>query len=190
MRQVAQLVFVTGGLALLAGCHAPTRMATQVTDTPRVDLALEGGNRGYLVGTPPAAPELKTTRQIVETTIEIPSFYRPKPGGTPATLESVPAPQSQGPGGREGEAAVDSTPAAPERYDSYVVQKGDSLWSIAAKPEIYGKASRWRRLFDANRDLLKTPDRLRAGMTLKIPRGENVEEGSTTYGKDGIVYKK
>jgi nucleoid-associated protein YgaU len=68
-------------------------------------------------------------------------------------------------------------PAAPTgRYDTYVVQKGDSLWSIAAKPEIYGKATRWRRIFDANRDLLKSPDQLKAGMNLKIPREDGAEE--------------
>ncbi|MBI4342382.1 MAG: LysM peptidoglycan-binding domain-containing protein [Candidatus Omnitrophica bacterium] len=80
---------------------------------------------------------------------------------------------------------------APSHYDTYVVQKGDSLWSIAANPEIYGKASKWRRIFDANRDLLKSPDRVRAGMTLKIPRGESEDGGSTTYDDDGgITYKK
>ena len=57
------------------------------------------------------------------------------------------------------------------------MKRGESLWSIAAKPDIYGKATRWRRIFDANRDLLKSPDRLKAGMKLRIPHeDENVEE--------------
>ena len=77
--------YLTAGLALVtaAGC----RTATRITEVPRVDLQVEasGGNRGYLVGTPPAAKEWKTTRQIVEADVELPSFYKPKPGGAPAS---------------------------------------------------------------------------------------------------------
>ena len=77
-----------------------------------------------------------------------------------------------------------SNPEPPARYDTYVVKKGDSLWSIAAKPEVYGTATKWRRLYDANRDLLKSPERLRPGMTLKIPRSEGEEsEDVGTYTK-------
>src|SRR3990167_5540396 len=164
--------------ALMSGC----RTATRVTTVPRVDLELAGGgNRGYLVGTPPPAGELKTTREMIETDVEIPTFYKPKRGATSGALEDIAPPEMD----------MDDTGGAPAAgpYDSYVVQKGDSLWSIAAKPEIYGKATRWRRLFDANRDLLKSPDRLKAGMTLKIPRGEE-GVGETTYGDEGISHKK
>ena len=165
----------------LAGCYTTTRMAAKVTEVPRVDIGLEGGNRGYLIGTPPEGSQMKTTRQMVEATIEIPSFYKPKPGvGAPA------APQGADAAPTAEESA--GPPGASGPYDTYVVQKGDSLWSIAAQPGIYGRASRWRRIFDANRDLLKSPDRLKAGMTLKIPRGAGV--GSTTYGDEGITYKK
>ena len=185
MRRSAQLVMGIGAIVLLSGCQTSTRVATRVTEQPRVDLSLEGGNRGYLVGTPPPAPELKTTRQMVETTIELPTFYRSKRSGAQATLESNAPEASAVVVGGGGEAA-----AAPQQYDSYAVQKGDSLWSIAAKPEIYGKASAWHRIYDANRDILKSPNRLKAGMTLKIPRGEGASGGTTTYGSDGITYKK
>ena len=64
-----------------------------------------------------------------------------------------------------------------------MVQKGDTLWSIPAKPEMYGKATHWRRLFDANRDLLKSPDRLKVGMTLQVPRGDT---DAVTFTNEGI----
>lgn len=161
----------------LAGCRA----AAKVVEVPRVDLGLAGGNRGYLVGVPPDAADLKTTRQMVEATVEVPSLYKAKRSGAPVSLEGIAPP--------EREPIVGEAPsiAGPERYDTYVVQKGDSLWSVAAKPEVYGKATQWRRLFDANRDLLKSPDHLKAGMTLKIPRGEG---GGTTYEDEGITVKK
>ena len=185
MRQAVQMTLGIVGLLVVNGC----RTATRVSEVPRVDLELEGGNRGYLVGTAPASAELKTTRQMVETTMEIPSFYKPKrTGGVagPFSIEGIAPPEMET---EEAEPSA-RTGGIPEKYDTYVVQKGDSLWSIAAKPEIYGKATKWRRIFDANKELLKgSPDRLRAGMTLNIPRGGSGGPG-TAYDDEGMTYKK
>lgn len=177
MRRMAQArVAVVGVLLMITGC----RTATRVTEVPRVDLELSGGNRGYLIGTPPAASELKTTRQMVETDVEVPSFYKPKRVSAPVGIGKIAPPEI-------GE--VGAIPSGTAKvFDVYVVQKGDSLWTIAAKPEMYGKATDWRRIFDANRDILKGPERIRAGMTLKIPRGD--EAGRTTYGDEGVTVKK
>jgi nucleoid-associated protein YgaU len=49
----------------------------------------------------------------------------------------------------------------------YVVQSGEILGTIAQK--VYGSAREWRRIFNANRDVLSDPDTLRAGMRLRIP---------------------
>ena len=165
---------------LLAGC----RTATRVADVPRVDQHLEGGNRGYLVGTPPGTANLKPTRQTITTDIEIPSLYRPRRSHTPVDLGLTPP----GEGAEEAQAAP--WPAPAQAYDTYVVQNGDSLWSIAAKPDIYGRASRWRRIYDANRDVLKAPDRLKAGMTLKIPRGEGGGKAGGDVEDEGMTFKK
>ena len=78
---------------LACGC----RTGARVTEFPRVDLELAGGNRGYFVGTPPAEPELKTTRQMLETMIEIPSFYKPKHTSRPVSLEGGPQPTTEAP---------------------------------------------------------------------------------------------
>jgi len=153
-----------------------------------VDLEFGGGNRGYLIGSPP--PEtaaLKTTRRMVQTDVELPTLYKPTHGTAPVSPVSVEAPLPP-----EAVTAVEPTggeQAAPARHDIYVVRKGDSLSSIAAKPEVYGKASRWRRIFNANRDLLKSPDRVRAGMKLKIPRGGHAEPRAV-HGNKGVLYKK
>lgn len=191
MRGWTVLVGITAA-ALAAGCKAPTRMATRITDVPRVDLDLTGGNRGYLIGTPPEAAQLKTTRQIIETDIELPSFYRPKKTGAPMTpqgAEPVAAPTEES--GKGAAVRVRSAEAAGP-MDAYVVQKGESLWSIAAKPEVYGRATQWHRLLEANRELLKgNPDRLRAGMTIKIPRGGRHHRGASAEPEDGgTTFKK
>ncbi len=55
----------------------------------------------------------------------------------------------------------------------YVVQRGDTLWVIAKK--VYGKGSQWRRIYDANRDRLASPEAmLKLGMKLTIPEAEFV----------------
>ena len=161
---------------LSSGCRA----ATSIQELPRVDLQLQNtGNRGYLVGAPSAEPELKTTREMFGLTVEVPAFGRPAPTQTQGA--EVSAPETE----MEDDESAQMSEAAPGSYDTYVVQKGDSLWSIAAKHEIYGRATQWRRIFDANRDILKSPGNVRAGMKLKIPRGESESSssGSTTYKK-------
>ena len=53
----------------------------------------------------------------------------------------------------------------------YTVKKGDTLSHIAQAH--YGKASRWKRIFDANRDQLDDPDRIQPGQVLKIPPADD-----------------
>jgi len=53
----------------------------------------------------------------------------------------------------------------------YTVQKGDSLWKIAAK--FYGKGSLWPRILEANRALIPDPGNLKAGIELLIPGVED-----------------
>ena len=55
-------------------------------------------------------------------------------------------------------------------HDSvYVVQKKDTLWKIAGKPETYGDSRKWQVIFNANRDKLDKPEDLQPGMELIIP---------------------
>ena len=171
------------GLAAVAvgGC----RTATTLTQVPRVDMALTGGNRGYLLGTPPepTAPR-QMTRQMIQATVEVPSFHQPGRLAIPGA--GVASPASSELDMSEGWAPSDApTAETAGPYDTYVVKPGDSLWSIAAKPEVYGKAAGWRRLFDANRALLKSPNRIRAGMTLKIPRGAAAESRPSSARRAG-----
>ena len=49
----------------------------------------------------------------------------------------------------------------------YVVVSGDSLSKIAKRE--YGNASEWKRIFEANKDILKDPDKIYPGQKLKIP---------------------
>ena len=55
-------------------------------------------------------------------------------------------------------------PAAPR---TYTVVAGDNLSKIAKR--FYGDANQWKRIFEANRDIIKNPDLIHPGQTLKIP---------------------
>ena len=50
---------------------------------------------------------------------------------------------------------------------TYVVVSGDSLSKIAKRE--YGNASEWKRIFEANKDILKDPNKIYPGQKLKIP---------------------
>lgn len=50
---------------------------------------------------------------------------------------------------------------------SYTIQKGDSLSKIAKRE--YGDAQQWRRIFEANRDIIKDPDLIHPGQVVRIP---------------------
>jgi hypothetical protein len=49
----------------------------------------------------------------------------------------------------------------------YEVVSGDTLSKIAKK--FYGDASKYMKIFDANKDQLKDPDKIKVGQKLKIP---------------------
>jgi nucleoid-associated protein YgaU len=49
----------------------------------------------------------------------------------------------------------------------YEVVSGDSLSKIAKRE--YGNANEWKRIYEANKDILKDPDKIYPGQKLKIP---------------------
>jgi len=162
MQQATRLALGFASVWFVGGC----RTATRVTEISRVDLELSGGNRGYVIGIPPEETvALKATRQLIQSDIELPSSYKPSGTRAPVRLEdAMPAEDRAGATGPQHE-EPEAPKALEESYETYVVQKGDSLWSIAAKPEVYGDGTRWQTLLEANDDLLNgRPGRLRLGM--------------------------
>ena len=58
-------------------------------------------------------------------------------------------------------------PTAAAAAKFHVVERGDTLGAIAQK--YYGKASLYPKIFDANRDILDDPDKIKPGQKLRIP---------------------
>jgi nucleoid-associated protein YgaU len=58
--------------------------------------------------------------------------------------------------------------ASPDAGREHTVAAGETLSSIAAAR--LGSSGRWREIYDLNRDRLASPDRLREGQRLRLPR--------------------
>ena len=88
----------------------------------------------------------------------------------------------QHPGSAQPAATASAAPAAPSEkgpqppkpepaqpaVQTYVVQPGDTLLLVAKK--VYKDPSKWKAIFDANRSTLASPQSVRVGQTLIIPR--------------------
>ena len=60
------------------------------------------------------------------------------------------------------------TPSGDDPYAQYyVVKKGDTLSKIAE--EFYGDKMLYPKIFEANTDLLKDPNKIKPGQKLRIP---------------------
>lgn len=163
---IAAVLFI---FSFLAGC---TAVRTYTEDKDRVDQNLSAGNQGYLMGTPKEMPgERKLKRKTYVTEIEL---------GFPANAKKKAVKTSQGAMKVEtaqepaGEPVMEQAPAAQKtgsvstKVTRYVVQPNETLQKISQK--VYGSSKKWKKIFDANSDKLKSPDRIYAGQELKIPQ--------------------
>jgi len=73
-----------------------------------------------------------------------------------------------------GNSVVWATHPSPESDLTYVVQICDTLPELAAR--FYGDQAAWNHIWEANRHLVPDPDRLEAGVELRIPSGRDDEQ--------------
>jgi LysM repeat protein len=76
--------------------------------------------------------------------------------------KSAPPPAHQAP-----VTPVSGTQSAGAKEQTYTVVKGDTLSKIAK--EYYGNANEYMKIFNANKDQLKDPDKIQVGQVLRIP---------------------
>jgi nucleoid-associated protein YgaU len=71
-----------------------------------------------------------------------------------------------------GEVKVDELKAPPqtEAVEYHVIEKGDTLWALAKR--FYGDGNAYPRIFEANREVIKDPDRIFVGQKIRIPKGK------------------
>jgi nucleoid-associated protein YgaU len=68
-------------------------------------------------------------------------------------------------------------------YDNYTVVKGDYLWKISKKDDIYGDPYQWIRIYSVNKDMIKNPDLIYPEWVLKIARGVGRNEHLVVKGE-------
>lgn len=69
------------------------------------------------------------------------------------------------------EKVISDSLVAPEpeaKTEFYTIQKGDSLWKIAKK--YYGDGNKYPKLFEANREVIKDPDKIYPGQQIRVPK--------------------
>jgi hypothetical protein len=59
---------------------------------------------------------------------------------------------------------------------SYEVVRGDCLWNIAKKPQIYNNPFKWTLIYEANKNQIKDPDLIYPGQVFSIPRNQMVRK--------------
>lgn len=117
------------------------------------------GNKGYLVGKKVREEKVEPVKKKRGTKTLKPreSYMKPqivyqKPLGSGSTVKK--------------EGAVKKT-TKEVTAKTYVVKKGDTLQKISS--EVYGTTKKWKKIFDANKDTLKDPDKIKVGQKLVIP---------------------
>jgi uncharacterized protein YidB (DUF937 family) len=98
--------------------------------------------------------------------LELRSRQLGQPGGAGGTSMVGDKPKPDFSNVRSGSSST-APPPAPPAVKTYTVVAGDSLSKIAKK--FYGDASKWKRIFESNKDQIKNHDLIKPGQTFKIP---------------------
>jgi len=97
-------------------------------------------------------------------------------GGTAATVANVKTLVTEPPPSRPAPVAAPAVTQAVEKLQpviavkpsrTYQVRPGDTLSRIAGL--VYGDATQWRKIYEANRDAMKSESDIKVGQTLVIP---------------------
>ncbi|MEK6732285.1 MAG: LysM peptidoglycan-binding domain-containing protein [Candidatus Omnitrophota bacterium] len=181
---------------VMSGCV----MRTYTTEMDRVDQEIYG-NRGVIMGTPPAVEDtqqIRKTRTIYNLEVELPSGYKTSQeikdrdlhgnrgyvhGGVTPEKEVYISEKGEelvsgstrlsgsGLGSKAMPQIVYSEPSSENTSNGneyYVVKKGDTLQKISEK--FFKTTTKWKDIYEANKHILKTPDRIRPGQKLVIPK--------------------
>ena len=67
------------------------------------------------------------------------------------------------------EVKVDGVEAPPlaDNVEYYEIQSGDTLWAVAKK--FYGSGNKYTKIFEANKEVIKDPDKIYPGQKIRIP---------------------
>ncbi|MFA5039345.1 MAG: LysM peptidoglycan-binding domain-containing protein [Candidatus Omnitrophota bacterium] len=155
-------------LTAAAGC---SRVQMYTVEKDRVDQDLSEGNAGFFAGSAPQDLQQgrKLTRKTYVTEIELGKPVSAKSKARKARYEKtlVPVESSEEDVMME-ETEITEGPGEAGEPVIYKVEANDTLQKISQK--FYGTTKKWKTIYDANQDVLKSPDRIYAGQVIKIPQ--------------------
>lgn len=110
--------------------------------------------------------DMRVDLQTKEDEVPIPIGGR----GVPLVAPKDEAEQPSTPEPTESVAAAEAKPVDEPQMDfiEYTVEFGDTLSEISQR--FLGSQSRFREIYEANKDRMDSPDRLRVGKAIRIPR--------------------
>ncbi len=187
--------FLGIGLLVLSAAGCGVKAQTYSVMRERVDIDQQGGNAGYLGGNgqyqepskktrkvyvleltkPVSEAEAKKIEQEVTTTTHETTNYN---SSSNISQEQESLPQDivsrqqaslaveQEPEAQQPAAAV----TGPTSAVNYVIVKDDTLQKISKK--FYNTYGKWIKIYEANKDKIKNPNLLKAGVEIVIPPAE------------------
>lgn len=170
--------------SFLVGCNTlkpNIKVKTYTVEEARVDQNLEEGNRGYLVGRPQEIEgdrdrKLTRTKYVAEVDLGPDVENTSKKNAVSTRQETANLEISEEPDSETmvEEVVVNEAPIQESilkessKAVRYVVEKDDTLQKISKK--FYGTTKKWKRIYDANSNKIKSPDRIFKGEVLEIPQ--------------------
>ena len=160
-QKIAPVVFFLMAF-ILSGCVVRTYSVYK----ERSDLDLNSGNRGYLQGkTTQPATVAKPNRENKVIEIEVfPLIKSLKRGKSAAAIKKEADKENETV--QQGPEIVIQPPVLSESQE-YTVGQNDTLQKISQK--FYGSMHKWTKIYEANKDKLKGPDKIKPGQVLRIP---------------------
>lgn len=154
------LTFTAPILLILAGCAAPE--LAQSSLSPMENEWKTYIQRSYPAWNPPKT--VPPASSVEEPKIESVDLVEP---GEIALTTPLQEEQFE-PLALETESVVELVPEpVADNVEYHTVRKGDTLWKIASK--FYQNGAEWRRIYEANVDVLPDPAKLKPGIELRIP---------------------
>ncbi len=162
-------------LAVLFMSSCVTR--TYVQDKGRVDQEMMG-NGGCIQGTCPQVDRSKFQKTRKTYVLEVttgPKTIKAAPSSESMSMDSseeyvTPARTTNFAKTRSlsTETVIAQEAAVEPTFAEYKIEEGDTLQKISKK--FYNTVRRWNDIYEANRDVLSSPDRIKPGKVIRIPQ--------------------
>ncbi|MFA6378638.1 MAG: LysM peptidoglycan-binding domain-containing protein [Candidatus Omnitrophota bacterium] len=169
-------IMKVAGLLLAVLFISSCSMRSYVQDKGRVDQDMVG-NAGCVQGSCPQVDRtgLQQTRrtyvlEIVTGPKKIEAAQSSSTEVSSGAEGSIPARETNFASTRtvSTQTVISQEVAIEPTFVEYKIEEGDTLQKISKK--FYGTYQRWTEIYEANRDVLSTPDRIRPGKIIRIPQ--------------------